>query len=166
MKLRPYLESPVRFVLLLLASAALGGCETIASRLEAPDVRIESLALRSATVDAQRFRVALAVSNPNPIPIPIDRLDFSVRLGGGGLMSGQSIEAFTLGPGATRTVQLDVDSDLVSSLTRLLALVQGPGDSISYDLDGSVTLGRGLRRNLPFSFRGQVPLSVPGSASE
>jgi LEA14-like dessication related protein len=148
--------------LIALAAAWLGGCASVPGGvLDAPEVRLASLTLREAGIDAQRFRIGLQVRNPNVIPIPIQQLRFSARLAGGGILDGRTVEPFTLAPGATQIVQVDVDSDLVSSLSRLLALVQGPSSTISYDLDGLVELSRGFQRTLPFNYRGEVALSMP-----
>src|SRR5690606_40564195 len=66
--------------------------------------------------------------------------------GGGGLLTGRTIEPFMLEPGAEQVVPVEVESDLVSSLSRLIGLLQGPSDSINYDLDGLVRLSRGFNR--------------------
>lgn len=146
---------------LAIAAAWLAGCASVTQSVEAPQVRLASLTLREASVAAQRFEVGLLVHNPNAVPIPVEQLRFSVRLGGGGILDGRSVEPFTLPAGGSETVHIDVGSDLVSSLSRLLALVQGPGSTISYDLDGFVELSRGLRRTLPINYRGEIPLSMP-----
>lgn len=144
---------------LLTAAAGCGSIPPVS--IQAPEVRLASLTLREATLDAQRFTVGLSVRNPNVVPIPIEQVRFSARLAGGGTLEGRTVEPFTLLPGSSEVVQLDVDSDLVSSLSRLLALVQGPGSTISYDLDGLVELSRGFNRVLPFNYRGDIALSMP-----
>src|SRR5690606_37711929 len=135
-----------------LVMAWLGGCAGTPRSVEVPDVRISTLALVDATADSQRFRVGLLVHNTNAVPIPIEELSFSMRLGGGGLLTGRTIEPFMLEPGAEQVVPVEVESDLVSSLSRLIGLLQGPSDSINYDLDGLVRLSRGFNRILPFNY--------------
>src|SRR5690606_33808659 len=137
------------------------GCASVPLSVETPEVRLASLTLREATLDSQRFSVGLLVRNPNTVEIPIRQVRFSARLSGGGTLDGRTVEPFLLSPGASQTVQLDVNSDLVSSLSRLLALVQGPESTISYDLDGLVELSRGFNRVLPFNYRGEIALSMP-----
>lgn len=146
------------FVLIMVG---LYGCAGTPRAVEVPEVRISTLSLIEATADSQRFQVGLSVHNTNAVAIPIEALSFSMRLGGGGLLTGRTTEPFTLEPGAEQTVAVEVDSDLVSSLSRLIGLLQGPSDAISYDLDGLVRLSRGLNRTLPFNYRGQVPLALP-----
>ncbi|HEX6993308.1 MAG TPA: LEA type 2 family protein [Gammaproteobacteria bacterium] len=146
----------------LLACIGLAPAACVSPReLVAPEVQLVGLSLLGATAEAQRFRVDLAVSNPNEVTIPIERLSFSVRLAGSGVMSGRSLSPFELASGASTTLQLEVTTNLVSSVSRLLALLQGPADAIQYDLDGLVTLSRGLNPTFPFSRRGEVPLTLP-----
>jgi len=147
----------------LLACVGLGVASCVATprSLVAPDVQLVGLSLLGVSADSQRFRVDLAVTNPNEVTIPIERLSFSVRLAGSGVMSGRSLSPFELASGESTTLQLEVTTNLVSSVSRLLALLQGPADSIQYDLDGLVTLSRGLNPTFPFSRRGEVPLSLP-----
>jgi len=147
----------------LMASLGLApaACIQMPRELLPPDVQLVGLSLLGASADSQRFRVDLAVTNPNDVTIPIERLSFSVRLAGSGVMSGRSLEPFELASGESTTLELEVTTNLVSSVSRLLALLQGPSDSIQYDLDGLVTLSRGLRPTIPFARRGEVPLTLP-----
>jgi murein L,D-transpeptidase YcbB/YkuD len=56
-----------------------------------------------------------------------------------------------------RSLQLELGSEIVSSLSRLMAFVEQPANTLPYEIHGVVTLDRRLRR-LPFDERGQVPL--------
>jgi LEA14-like dessication related protein len=139
----------------------LSACVSAPRALVAPEVQLVGLSLLGVSADSQRFRVDLSVTNPNEVTIPVERLSFSVRLAGSGVMNGRSLAPFELASGASTTLQLEVTTNLVSSLSRLLSLLQGPSDAIPYDLDGLVTLSRGLNPTFPFSRRGEVPLSLP-----
>lgn len=141
--------------------AVISACVATPRALVAPEVQLVGLSLLDASADSQRFRVDLAVSNPNEVTLPVERLSFSVRLAGSGVMNGRSLSPFELASGESTTLELEVTTNLVSSVSRLLALLQGPADAIQYDLDGLVTLSRGLNPTFPFSRRGEVPLSLP-----
>ncbi len=147
--------------LIVCIGLAPAACLQTPRELLPPDVQLVGLSLLGASADSQRFRVDLAVTNPNDVTIPIERLSFSVRLAGSGVMSGRSLAPFELASGESTTLQLEVTTNLVSSVSRLLALLQGPADSIQYDLDGLVTLSRGLKPTIPFNRRGEVPLTLP-----
>jgi len=155
------LRAVVAAALLLCIGAAVSACVSTPRSLDAPEVQLVGLSLLGVSADSQRFRVDLAVTNPNEVTIPIERLSFSVRLAGSGVMSGRSLSPFELASGESTTLQLEVTTNLVSSVSRLVSLLQGPADSIQYDLDGLVTLSRGLNPTFPFSRRGEVPLSLP-----
>ena len=148
-------------VMVLCFASLPSACVSTPRALVAPEVQLVGLSLLDTSVASQRFRVDLAVTNPNAVTIPVERLSFSVRLAGSGVMSGRSTAPFELASGASTTLQLEVTTNLVSSLSRLVSLLQGPSDAIPYDLDGLVTLSRGLNPTFPFSRRGEVPLSLP-----
>jgi hypothetical protein len=61
-----------------------------------------------------------------------------------------------------RTVTLEVGSEILSSLSRLLSFVQGPENALPYEIYGEVYLDRRGRQPLRFSANGQVPLVMTG----
>lgn len=151
----------------LLIACLLAGvtvaCSSLARSIVAPEVRLQSLALLEASADRQRFAVRLRIDNPNPLPIPVVGLEFNVRLGGDGLLRGRSAAPFTVPAGGSEIVIVEVDADFVSSVSRLLALVQGPTSALAYEATGVLSLNRPFRSPLAFSARGEVPLSMSGT---
>jgi LEA14-like dessication related protein len=147
---------PIVLALLLTTTA----CSSLPRSTLAPDVKLESLSVVEVTADGQRFRLGLLLDNPNAYPLPIASLRFNVRLGGQGIMTGESRAPLTIPALGTETLRLEIDTDLVSSVSRLLALVQGPDDGIRYELNGRLVLASGMDRTLPFSVSGIVPLSA------
>lgn len=148
-------------LLLFVCAAVVAACATLEGGLEPPQVRLTGLSLVEASAASQRFELALEVQNPNPIPFPVEELAVSVRLGGAGLLDGRSSAPFVLPAREAATVRIEVESDIVSSVSRLLSLAQGPNSALAYELNGRVTPARGLRAQIPFSTRGEVPLAVP-----
>jgi len=146
----------------LVLASLLAACVAAPRTLEAPEVDLVGLALLDGSADAQRFRIGLRVTNPNDVRVSVQRLSFNVRLAGGGVMSGQAPGLLALEPGEVREIEVDVRTSLVSSVSRLLSLVQGPAATVPYDLDGLVTLSRGIQPTRPFTARGEVPLAIPG----
>jgi LEA14-like dessication related protein len=144
----------------LLALAVVAACGSLPGALAPPVVELTGLSLLRAGSDRQDFRVTLRVANPNPIPIPVEDLRFNIRLGGEGLLAGGTSSRMTLPARGEETLRLEVSTDLMSSIRRLLALAQGPDDSLSYELDGYIALDPRQRRTLPFRTRGEVPLSA------
>jgi LEA14-like dessication related protein len=145
---------------LALVMLALGCSST--STLAPPRVELTGITALSSAANNQRFRVSLLLTNPNAEPLPIEKLQFSVRLAGEGRLEGDS-GALTVAPQNTETLSVEVPGDLVSSLSRLLSLLQGPESGLPYELVGQVTLARARQNYVPFNSTGQVPLSTPAA---
>ena len=145
---------------IVLAFLAVLSTDAIAKRepLVAPRISVQNvLALSAGT--PQRFRVTLLVDNINTEPMAIRRIDFKLRLANEGIIDGRT------GPvrvdALDRTeVTVEVASDIVSSLSRLMAFVQGPASALPYDIYGRVTLDRRMLKELQFATSGEVPLSI------
>jgi LEA14-like dessication related protein len=143
-----------------LLAMAMIGCGTVARSQQPPTVQLVGLTLLEATADGQHYRVRLLFENPNAVPITVSRMTFRVRLAGEGYVRGESSTPLSIEPGARETLGVDVTSEVVSSLSRLMALVQGPEHALPYEIAGDLYLDS--RRPTPYSFRasGQVPLSM------
>lgn len=147
-------------VLLLPAVAAIGiACAPTPRSLQAPRVEVTGLSVLSPGGTTSRFRVSLLVTNPNTEALPIAALRFSVRLGGEGVLNGDSAAPLVVPAQGQETLRVEVDGDLVSSLSRLLAL-QGPQGTMPYEMFGNLTLDRRQPNMFPFNATGQVPLSA------
>lgn len=144
-----------------LASAllVLAGCASVSPSTPPPRVTLEALALLPSS-DLPRFRVTLLIDNLEPVAIPVTGVDFSARLGGEGVLSGRSRSQFTVPALDTYRLELDLESDRVSSRTRLFALANGASGTLPYELDGELVIGGRPPRALAFSRRGRVPLSL------
>ena len=59
------------------------------------------------------------------------------------------------------SVDVEVFSNLVSSVSRLLTYVQGPANRLEYEVQGELSLNVPLREPIGFYHRGLVPLVVP-----
>jgi LEA14-like dessication related protein len=149
------------FALLLLA---VFGATTPASAAKrqpvvAPRITVQNVqALPSAT--PQRFRVTLLIDNVNTEPLAIRKLEFKLRLADEGIVDGAATAPLTVAALDSERLTLELSSDIISSLSRLLAFVQGPANTLPYEIYGRVTFGR--RKELPFRFSGQVPLAMIG----
>jgi hypothetical protein len=146
------------FLAALGALAALGGCAS-APALVAPRIEVANLAALPSSTEMQRFRVTLVVDNTNTEPLVVNELRFMLRLASEGRLNGTSQGPFTLQPLDRSTHSFTVETDILSSLSRLVA-VQGPGGGIPYELVGDLMLDRSFKNSLPFSARGEVSLSM------
>ncbi len=146
----------VFITVLLLGSAPL---ETSVAQRGSSTLRIavQSLEPLPAIASKQRFRVALVVDNMDTEPVKIRGIEIKLRLADEGIIDGQTpplvVEALD-----RQTLTIEVGSEIVSSLSRLLSFVQGPENTLPYEIYGKVTLDRKRIDPLPFSSSGQVPL--------
>lgn len=143
---------------MLWLAAALGGCASTPT-IVAPRVELVGLAALPSSAEMRRFRVTLAVDNTNTEPLVVNELRFMLRLASEGRLDGKSNGPFTLEPLDRSTHTFTVETDILSSLSRLVA-VQGPGGGIPYELFGNIDLDRSFKGSLPFSARGEVSLTM------
>lgn len=163
--IKPRLALAVLWALLaVFGTVTLAGCSTVPRGLAPIRPQLLSLDMVQASFEGQRFDVELLLTNPNSADIPVRRLEFDVRLAGEGLLRGDSAVPFTLPAQGRETVELEIFSEIVSSVSRLMSLAQGPQNELNYELQGQITLDVGLRDPVPIAFRGQVPLTVNGSS--
>jgi LEA14-like dessication related protein len=150
-------------VALVVGVVLLASCSAIPRTVETPTVRLLSLNLLEAGMSQQRFGLRLLVANPNAVALSIEGLGFEVRLAGEGILRGRSTAAFTLPASGQEIVAAEVTSDLVASVSRLIALLQGPADTLAYELTGELILPGSFRPPLHFHSRGEAPLTISGA---
>jgi LEA14-like dessication related protein len=144
----------------LLVLGFLAGCATGPRSIEAPRVEVTGLTALGPSGAGQRFSVRLLVDNPNVEPLVIEELNFAVRLASEGRLDGRFAERLTIPALDRDTLTVEVESDIVSSLSRLIAIVQGPANTLPYEIVGNVRLDRRFQAPLPFFSRGEVPLAM------
>jgi LEA14-like dessication related protein len=145
-------------LLFLALGAVEAGCSA-APRVAPPRVTLKSLVAYSSP-GQQRFRVTLVIDNLNTDPLAIRDIEFKLRLANEGIIDGRALTPVTVGALEQATLTLELTSDLISSLSRLLAFVQGPENTIPYEIYGTITLDRRRLNPLHFSNTGQIPLAM------
>ncbi len=105
----------------------------------------------------QRFRIVLVVDNMDTEPVKIRESSSSC----GSPTRGSSTATrrrYVIEALDQQTLTIEVGSEIVSSLSRLLSFVQGPENTLPYEIYGKVTLERKMIDPLSFSAVGEVPL--------
>jgi hypothetical protein len=152
-------------IVTVIAVAVLGvaaiGCASAQRGLAAPRVTVQSLEPLPSSAGQQRFRVSLLIDNQNTDPLRIRAIEFKLRLADEGILDGRT-DALNIEALDRQTVALELGSEIMSSLSRLLSFVQGPENALPYEIHGTVTLDRGFREPFTFNTRGQVPLVMTG----
>jgi LEA14-like dessication related protein len=152
----------MRHLMILLVLACLSIQPAAAGKrtqLLPPRVSVQTLAARPSSTP-QRFRVTLLIDNLNTEPLVIRAIEFKLRLADEGILDGNNVVPLTVDALGQQSLTLDMHSDLVSSLSRLMAFVRGPDNSLSYDIYGKLTLDRRSKGEMPFAFSGEVPLTT------
>ena len=129
--------------------------------LVAPRVTVQSLEPLPPMGTEQRFRAVILVDNMNTEPLKLRAIEFKLRLAAQGIIDG-AIGALTIEALDQATVTVELGSEIVSSLSRLLSFVQGPENTLPYEIYGKATFERGRIDPMAFSAEGNVPLVLTG----
>jgi hypothetical protein len=143
----------------LLGSAPLG--TLLAQRgMVPPRVTVKSLEALPSPSGETRFRVALFFDNMGTEPLKIKSIEFKLRLADQGIIDFTS-GAMVLEALDQQTVTVDVSSEIVSSVSRLMSFAEGPENTLAYELFGKLTFARGRLDPLQFGGEGRAPLILP-----
>src|SRR5262245_15406491 len=113
----------MRFVVLLSMVLGAGvqlGCASANSDFAAPRITVQTLTALPASAGQSRFSVAVLIDNPNTEPILIRDLEFQLRLADQGILDGHSTAALSVAALDRQTLTLELRSDIISSVSRLL----------------------------------------------
>jgi LEA14-like dessication related protein len=148
-------------VMTLLGVVAIG-CASAQRGISAPRITVQALEPLPSSAGQTRFRVTLMVDNQNTEALRIRGFEFKLRLADQGIIDGSAAAPLTIEALDRRTVTLELGSEIISSLSRLMSFVQGPENALPYEIYGEVYLDRRSRQPLQFSTRGAVPLVMTG----
>jgi hypothetical protein len=96
----------------------------------------------------------------NTEPLKMRGIEFSLRLAHQGIIDG-SIPAMTVEALDQQLVTLDLGSEIISSVSQLLSFVDGPENTLPYEIICKVTFERGRIDPVNFAAEGRVPLVLP-----
>lgn len=138
-------------VLVLATALLLAACAT--TGLARPDIQVVGAEVLRGDLAAQQIRVRLHVRNPNTRPLDVANVRFEVELAGERFAVGSSDRAFVV----PAKGELDFDVTTRANLAgALLKFLSGGlrGGATEYRVVGTLTLGSGLMRTIPFERRG------------
>lgn len=152
----------MRIVVAFIAVVLLGGApsgDAFGQRgLVAPRITVQNVEPLRSSAGEQRFRVNLLIDNPNTDPLVIRNIEFKLRLADEGIIDGVLPAPVLIEALHQQTMTLELGSEIISSLSRLMSFVEGPENMLPYEIYGDITLDRKLRDPFRFSARGQAPL--------
>ena len=145
---------------LLLLIAMVAGCSTLQEQFEQPTVKLASLALLEASMSRQVYGIKLEVDNPNGYPLPVKAINYNVRLAQKEFASGATSNAFSIPANGSDTIDLEVRTNLIESITQLGRLLQGGASELDYQVSGDIQINLPLVGAVPFSQTGKIPLTM------
>lgn len=144
----------------LLCGLLAAGCVTT-SNLKPPEISVQSVAMTSADVFSQQFRMRMHVYNPNALALPVKNIEYELTLEGDSFAEGSVDQPFVLPAHGNAEFDTIINTHFTSSLMRLIGKLQERDSNIvEYDFTGKVHLSKGLMRNIPFQKHGTVDLAI------
>jgi hypothetical protein len=148
--------------LITMVLLGFGSGVSFAQRGIPPRVTVQSLEPLPAAGAEQRFRVVLVVDNLSTEPLKLRGIEFSLRLAHQGILDGRT-PAMTVEALDQQAVTLELGSEIIASASQLMSFVQGPENTLPYEIVCKVTFERGRIDPVNFSAEGRVPLVMTGA---
>jgi LEA14-like dessication related protein len=125
--------------------------------LQTPHLEVIGIQMLSTDMFAQRFTVRMHVKNPNDIELPVRGIDYKLFLMGDQFAEGVTNEPFVLPALGEAEFDMNVTTNFVSSLGRLVSRMGGGKlEDVDYELAGTLMIDKGMVRKIPFNKRGTV----------
>jgi hypothetical protein len=150
----------MRIVMTVMAVVLLGagpGASFAQRGMVPPRVTVQSLEPLSAAGTEQRFRAVLRVDNMHTEPLKLRGIEFELRLAHLGILDGH-IPAMTVEALDQQRVTLELQSEIIASVSQLLSFAQGPENTLPYEIVYKVTFARGRIDPMNLTAEGRVPL--------
>ncbi|HEX5515686.1 MAG TPA: LEA type 2 family protein [Gammaproteobacteria bacterium] len=155
--MRRLLLSPLPWLLGLIL--LLTGCATLQPQLEKPQISLVGIDIRELGLLRQRYVLTLSVQNPNAIAIPVRGMSYALRIAGEEFANGVSPKAFTVPSYGETDVEVEMTTNLLSTLSKVQDLLTGKRDMVDYQLSGKLEVDMPFARAIPFSNRGEFRLT-------
>ena len=145
----------------------LAGCSTFNQKLESPELSLVGIQMLSTDMFAQKFKVRLKVENPNDLELKVTGLEYQILLMGDSFAEGNSTDRFLLPAKGEAEFDMNVTTNFVSSLGRLISRVGGGKlENVDYEIVGTVYVDKGMIKKIPFQDHGQVDFSRAGRKAD
>jgi LEA14-like dessication related protein len=119
-------------VTLLAWAALLGGCASLTTPMDPPNVSMESFSSLPAEGGGPRFLIKLRVQNPNEQTLDIAGISYSIALMGKEVVTGVSNDIPVIEGYSEGIVSLEASLKLLQMLRLLASLGQAEADELNY----------------------------------
>jgi LEA14-like dessication related protein len=141
-----------------LVFSALAACASLGTRLAAPKVSVERIAVGGIRGGDAMVTLSLRLENPNESDLTLHSLRFGLSINDVALTSGATAQGETIVAGGSAVIELETRTNMNAVLQVIALSAGGRKPSLQYALDGEVVVQNGVR--LPFARRGDIPLPV------
>ena len=138
-------------IAILACALLLGACA--ATGLARPDLQVVGAEVLRGDLTGQELRVRLHVTNPNARPLDVANVRFEIELAGERFATGSSDRAFVVPAKGELDFEVTTRANLAGALLKFLSGGLR-GDASEYRVVGTLNLGSGLMRTVPFEHRG------------
>lgn len=129
-------------LVLLIAFFSLSACATLQQQLEPPKVSVSSVRMLPSQSMAPRFEIGLHVINPNLVPLALKGIAYQIRLEGHEIINGVTSDLPLIKAYGEGDITIVAATDLLGGLQLVSDLLSRPRDSIRYELEAKLDLGR------------------------
>lgn len=143
----------------LLCLALLAGCAAMRPQLEQPKISLVGIDIRELGLLRQRYVLTLSVQNPNSIAFPVRSMDYEVRIAGHDFANGMSPKSFTVPARGETDVEVELSTNLISTLQNVQSLLLERRKLIDYQLSGQLELDLPFVKAIPFRNSGEFQLA-------
>ena len=139
----------------------LSSCGLLTSKPESPRLTLVGLKLISVELLEQRYQVSVRVKNPNDFELLIRGIDFRLDINDQAFADGVSKQSVTVPPYGEVVMGFEVTSNLLQVFRQFQSLQEDRSSTLQYRINGSLAIGVGIWRKLPFDYAGELQLSDP-----
>jgi LEA14-like dessication related protein len=106
-----------------------------------PEVNVTGIDLIPSDSLSPRFRIHLNVQNPNSRPLPLKGISYKVSVSGFKVVSGVTNQLPTIPAYSARDIELEANTNVVSSLRLVNKLITRQAERVTYTLDAKLDVG-------------------------
>lgn len=142
----------------LLGVLCLAACSLTQPRFERPVLSVVGVEWVGGNLLRQDLRVKLNIQNPNDRTLPVKGLRVSMSVGGREIATGQSDRPFVVPARGDTDFDLSITANVALAVQQLAGRMNGPGNSIDYEMSGTASIDLPFFRDLPFRQSGSFSL--------
>ena len=151
--------------LLLVFLSLSAGCAGIHGHIQEPEVTLADMQLEEMRPLEAVFQLQLRVMNPNDFALDIRGVRCEVNIDGKHFATGVGDRKSEIPAYGTGLVPVRVYASTLKMFSSVMAMVQGVDGQagglapIRYEISGTIRMGGGINRTVPFHSRGELSLN-------